>query len=47
MNELEKDKVDARRALRTASWGMMFYLVSYPERSWAEEEDYHGCDWTF
>ena len=27
--EFEKDKADARRALRTASWGMMFYLVSH------------------
>ena len=50
MAEWEKDKKDARSALRTASWGMMFYLVSLANPPFCVQglmRDYHGCDWTF
>ena len=36
LNEFEMDKANARKKLRTASWGMMFYLVS--GRKLAEKE---------
>lgn len=43
--ELERDKVAARRSLRTASWGMMFYLVRNHVRNWLTK-DHHRCDWS-